>query len=300
MKYNKLLSLFLIAGVLLIGQVSFASFSTEAQAQYNKGIDFYKAGQIEESVNCFKQAISLNPNYIDAYYNLGSIMEYLNNDEEALNAFKQIILRKPDDYESVYKAAEISYRLGQNDRALMYLTLIPKDSLIGQKAHQLTEEINSAPKTQIASEQEVKDSTSVQEQNTNLSEQNITSKSEEAADKIYDNISSPTGIVTDTFDNIYVADFADNLIYKIGKDNKKIVFIKSNKINGPIGLAIDNNNNIYIANYNKDNVLKVDSNGVITEFIQNIPKPYCMYITGNFLFVSSQGNNSVLRRKLVN
>ena len=60
----------------------------------------------------------------------------------------------------------------------------------------------------------------------------------------------------------------------------------------------DDNGNIYIANYNKNNILKVDKNGAITEILENIQSPYCMYITGDLLFISSQGSNSVLRYKL--
>ena len=114
----------------------------------------------------------------------------------------------------------------------------------------------------------------------------------------YNDISSPTGIVTDLSGNLYVAGFSDNTIYKIGPDNKKIVYIKSPKIDGPIGLAMDKTGNIYIANYNKNNVLKVTNGGEISELLTDIKNPYCMYITDSYLYVSSQGNNSVVKFKL--
>ena len=109
MKYNKILKgLLTIAILVSTTGTSFAAIATDAKLQYNKGIDYYQLGQFEESAACFKQAIELDPNYIDAYYNLGSILEYLKQDEAALAVFKQIILRKPDDYESVYKAAVLN------------------------------------------------------------------------------------------------------------------------------------------------------------------------------------------------
>lgn len=285
MKFNKLLkSLLTLAILLSTTGVSYASIATEAKLQYNKGIDYYQLGQFEESASCFKKAIELDPNYIDAYYNLGSILEYMQQDEAALTVFKQIILRKPDDFESVYKAASLSKKLGEIEKAKMYLTLIPTDSMIGQRAKQLADSMETDIPTAKA-------------------EQNEPKSYEEAAPQniengLYNDISSPTGIVTDKGGNLYVAGFSDNTIYKIGPDNKKIVYIKSSKIDGPIGLAIDNPGNIYIANYNKDNVLKVDTNGSITELINNVQKPYCMHITGNLLFVSSQGSNSIVRYKL--
>lgn len=285
MKYNKIIKPFLVLAVLLCTTLtSNATIATDAKLQYNKGIDYYQLGQFEESAQCFKNAIELDPNYIDAYYNLGSILEYLKQDEAALAVFKQIILRKPDDYESVYKAAQLSKKLGEPEKAKMYLTLIPTDTLIGQKAKQLADSIGTdlpTAKAEQTAPETYQDAAPANDSN-----------------GVYEDIISPTGVIADKNGNLYVAGFSDNTIYKIGPDNKKLIYLKSQKIDGPIGLANDNAGNIYIANYNKDNVLKVDSNGTITELISNIQKPYCMYITGDLLFVSSQGSNSVIRYKL--
>lgn len=287
MKYNNILKSILILSILLCSNtISLGAIATDAKLQYNKGIDYYQLGQFEESANCFKKAVELDPNYIDAYYNLGSILEYLKQDEAALAVFKQIILRKPDDYESVYKAAALSKKLGEYDKAKMYLTLIPTDTLIGQRAKQLAQSMDTDIPTAKAEQTQPKNFVTANPQNDN--------------NGVYNDISSPTGIATDNNGNLYVAGFSDNTIYKIGPDNKKLVYIKSEKIDGPIGLTIDNIGNIYIANYNKNNVLKVDKNGAITELISNVQKPYCMSITGDLLFVSSQGSNSVIRYKLNN
>lgn len=286
MKYNNLLKtiLSLFVFVTFTGLTACAEISTDAKLEYNKGVDYYQLGQFEESAKSFKKAVELDPNYIDAYYNLGSILEYLKQDESALAVFKQIILRKPDDYEAVYKAAVISKKIGEIDKAKMYLTLIPTDTLIGQRAKQLA----NSMETDIAT---IKD-----EQNKPKTFVDANPKND--ANGMYSDIASPTGVITDNNGNLYVAGFSDNTIYKIGPDNKKLVYIKSQKIDGPIGLAMDKSENLYIANYNKDNILKVNKTGAITELINNVQKPYCMYITGDLLFISSQGSNSVIRYKL--
>lgn len=285
MKLNNFFKALIVLSILInTTSVAIASIATDAKLQYNKGIDYYQLGQFEESASCFQKAIELDPNYIDAYYNLGSILEYLKQDEAALAVFKQIILRKPDDYESVYKAALLSKKVGEFEKAKMYLTLIPTDSLIGARAKQLADSMGTDIQTAKAE----------QSQPNSYQEANPQNNS----DGMYNDIASPTGIVTDKNGNLYVAGFSDNTIYKIGADNKKIVYIKSEKIDGPIGLAIDTPGNIYIANYNKNNILKVDKNGAITELIENVQNPYCMYITGDLLFISSQGSNSVIRYKL--
>ena len=284
MKFKNKKIIAIICMLILSGGICFADITTDAKLQYNKGIDYYQVGQYSQAAECFKNATKLDPNYIDAYYNLGSLLEYLQQDEEALSAFKQIILRKPDDYESVYKAAEISKRLGYYDKAKMYLTLIPQDTLIGQRAKELANTMD----TDIPTIQD--------EQNKPESFTDANPKND--SNGVYSDIASPTGIVTDSLGNLYVAGFSDNTIYKIGPDNKKIVFIKDPKIDGPIGLAMDKNSNIYVANYNKNNVIKIDKSGQITEVINNIKNPYCMYLTEDLLFVSSQGSNSVIRYKL--
>ena len=78
----------------------------------------------------FRQAIAIDPNYIDAYYNLGLILEYLKQNDTALAIFKQIIVRNPTDYESVYKAADLSVKLNELDKAKSYLSLIPPESTV--------------------------------------------------------------------------------------------------------------------------------------------------------------------------
>lgn len=287
MKFSNIKRTFIICATLLLVGASvpaFADLTTDAKIEYNRGIEYYKTGSYEQAAEAFKKATELDPNYIDAYFNLGSLLEYLKQDDEALNAFKQIILRKPDDYESVYKATELSKKLGNYDKAKMYLTLIPTDYLIGQRAKELAQSMNTDLPTAKAEQTEPKSFSQANEMND--------------SNGVYNDISSPTGITTDSSGNLYVATFADNAIYKIAPNNQKMIYVKNPKINGPIGLARDNSGNLYIANYNKNNVLKVDTSGNVTELINNVQNPYCLYLTDGLLFVSSQGSNQVIRYKL--
>ncbi len=257
--------------------------SIEAKLEYNQGVDFYRIGQYDQAMAAFRRAINLDPNYIDAYYNLGSILEYLRQDEAALAIFKQIIVRKPDDYESVYKAANLSFKLGYNDKAKSYLSLIPQESSIYPNAQALASSLNTDMQTIKANEAKASASGIPKIEQTN---------------GMYNNIPSPTGITSDRNGNLYVACFADNMIYKISPDGKKVIFIKNPKLNGPIGLVSDSSGNLYVANYNANNILKITPTGVITVLVSNVQKPYGLHIDGSLLFTSSQGSNSVLRYKL--
>lgn len=260
--------------------------NTEAVLQYNQGIDFYKIGDYDKSVTAFKTAISLDPEYIDAYYNLGSVLEFLGKYEEALTIFKQVVVRKPDDYDSVYKAAWLSRKLGQDQKALTYLSIIPIDCERAKDAQTLAQEIKQQGTVQNID-------VYTQPKQTNVSEPKISQ-----SNFIYQNILAPTGITSDSEGNLYVAEFNNNLITKITPDNRKMIFVKDSKINGPIGLAIDKTGNIYVANYNSNNVLKISVFGEITILISNLKKPYYLYVKDNMLFVSCQGTDTVLRYKL--
>lgn len=259
--------------------VKAGEINTEAMLQYNRGIDCYKIGQYDEAIQSFRNAVKIDPNYIDAYYNLGSVLEYLQQYDAALAVFKQIIVRKPDDYDSVYKAAWLSYKLGENQKAKTYLSIIPLNCARAKDAKSLAAQLD----TSLTPQKTIKlaPKTSVKQTN-----------------GIYQNIPAPTGITTDKEGNVYIAEFNTNTIIKITPDNKKMTYLKDPKISGPIGLAYDNSKNMYIANYNKDNVLKISPLGEVSTLISNVKKPYYLYIDGNILFISCQGSESVLRYKL--
>jgi tetratricopeptide (TPR) repeat protein len=277
----KMKKLFFLLAVLILmsTQSVFAKVNTDAILKYNQGIDLYKTGQYEQSVDAFRESIRIDPDYIDAYYNLGSVLEYLQQYDAALAVFKQIIVRKPEDYDAVYKAAWLSSKLGESQKAKTYLGIIPPNCARAKDAQALAYQLNFV----IPEQKPV----SV-----------ISKGTVNQTSGIYEDIAAPTGITSDDEGNVYVAEFNNNTILKITPDNKKIVFIKDPKISGPIGLVYDLSHNMYIANYNKNNVLKVSSSGEITVLISNVKKPYCLYVDGGVLFISCQGSDSVLRYKL--
>jgi len=253
--------------------------STDAKLIYNEGVNLYKLGEYDRSMAAFKKATRLDPNYIDAYYNLGTVLEHLQQYREALTVFKQIIVRKPDDYEAVYKAAYLSMQLGENDNAKSYLSIIPQSADIAPKAQELAHLLQTDMQT-----------IKTQEKQAAAAGQKVPQ-----SNNIFNNITSPTGITSDAAGNLFVASFSDNTIYKITPDGKKVVFLKDVRVNGPIGMVKDNKGSIYIANYNNNNILKISATGDVSVLIGNVQKPYGLYVDENILYISSQGNNSVIK-----
>lgn len=270
----------ILATILL--SISISAYAAEvpvdAKLDYNQGIDFYKLGMYERAMESFRSAIRTYPDYVDAYYNLGTILEYLKQYAEALSIYKQVYLRNPSDYEVIYKLAFLSSKLEDYTKTTEYLKLIPPSSSYYQRGQELAESIKIQ---------------------TTLPPQNMNAPSKIATQSgVYENILSPTGITTDIQGNIYVATFSDNTIIKITPDGKRQVFLKSAQISGPISLASDNAGNIYVSNYSANNVLKISPAGIATVLVSKIDKPYGLHVEGNMLFITCQGSNSILRQKL--
>lgn len=276
---KRLLIVFL--GILLLSSNAFAkteeaAIPIDAKLEYNNALDMYKLGKYEDAIACLRTAIRLYPDFIDAYYNLGSILDYLNQGDEAIYVLKQIISRKQDDYEAAYKIAQISVKLGDKRTASEYLALIPATSEFYIQGKELMMKHNITQTTPAGKTK------SKIPQNSSM----------------YLNISSPTGISTDSDGNVYIASFSDNAIIKVTPDNKRMIFFKNSILKGPIAIANDSLGNMYIANYNANNILKISKNGHAEVFIQNAPKPYAVHVGGNMLFVSCQGSNAVIRKRL--
>lgn len=272
---KKIISVFLLSISL---SASAVEIPVDAKLDYNQGIDFYKLGMYERAIESFRSAIRTYPDYIDAYYNLATILEYLKQYAEALSVYKQVYLRNPNDYEVIYKIALMNSKLEDYDKTKEFLNLIPQTSSYYKKAQELAESVKIS---------------------TTLPSQKLNTPSKIATQSgVYENVLSPTGITTDNQGNVYVATFSDNTILKITPDGKRQVFVKSSKISGPISLVSDSIGNIYVSNYNNNNVLKISSRGEISVLVSNIDKPYGLHVDGNMLFITCQGSNSVLRQKI--
>ena len=271
-----------IALVLLLSvcmPVFSAEIPVDAKLDYNQGIDFYKLGMYERAIESFRSAVRTYPDYIDAYYNLGTVLEYLKQYAEAINVYKQVYVRNPNDYEVIYKLAFLNSKLEDYNQAGEYIKLIPPSSSYYRQGMELAE--SNKLKVDLPPQKPV----------------NAQSKVAQYSG-IYENVQSPTGVTTDFNGNLYVALFSDNSILKITPDNKRQIYIKSNLIKGPISLVSDSVGNLYVSNYSANNVLKITPQGQTSVFVTKVDKPYGLHIDGNMLFITCQGSNTVLRQRL--
>ncbi len=278
---------------------------------YNAGIDYYQTGNIDKSIHSFQSAINLAPDFYEAYYNLGQIQAATNKLDEAIATYLKINSLRPNDEENIYYLAQAYYKRGFLTKAVQYYSKITPSSSYYMKAQDDLVKVKSRQE-ELKAEAEAK-KIAAQENATyintsaaaisgetpvldikpaEIQTQNVTL----AKVATYENIKAPSGVVGDANGNIYVASFAENVIYKIDSAGTKTVFAKSD-ISGPVGLALDSLNNLYVANYTSGNILKVNQAGV-GAVVLTVKNPYIISIKDKFIYITEQVSNTVLKYQL--
>jgi tetratricopeptide (TPR) repeat protein len=90
----------------------------DAEAYYNLGNALGKKGQADAAINQYQEAIRLKPNYAEARYNLGNALFRKGQIDEAISQFQEAIRLKPDLAEAHYNLGAALHRKGQTDEAI--------------------------------------------------------------------------------------------------------------------------------------------------------------------------------------
>lgn len=64
---------------------------------YDRAIDLFGEGQLEEAVATYKEALALDPAFVDAWHGLAMAYNELGRHEEAIAAGKRLCELSPDD-----------------------------------------------------------------------------------------------------------------------------------------------------------------------------------------------------------
>jgi tetratricopeptide (TPR) repeat protein len=91
----------------------------EEEEWVHKGIEGYRTNNYEEAIKCFKKAIAINPNYIEAHYNLGITYHDKGMLDEAITEYKKAIALKPDYINAQYNLGMTYYDKGMLDEAIV-------------------------------------------------------------------------------------------------------------------------------------------------------------------------------------
>ena len=271
--------LILILGVFLfLASNSAFAYHPEAVKMYNEGIDYSKNGLYQEAIVSFSKATAIDPSFIDAYYNLGSLYEFIKDDANAIESFQELLRNNPSDEEAAYKLGTIYFRKGSYNRAQSYANLITSNSARYTEAQVLLKKINQK-----------------------ITELNKPKTTSTPPTKVtYKDFHGPTGIIKDSKGNLYVANFTSSSLVQISPTGTRKIIAKGKPLSGPIGLVADSADNIYVANYLANTVVKITPQGEITTVLKGVNKPYYLFLdkTG-MLYVSEQGTNTVIKIKII-
>lgn len=253
----------------------------EATNLYNEAIDMYNNEDYDKSISLFRQALELQPDFYEAQYNLAQVLMTVDKNEEALKPLEEIIKLKPDNAEALYNLGKIQYKRGYLSASHGYLEKIATDAPQYPSAKLLIAKIEKR-QAELNLETKIKD--------------RKTDPTGKALSVDLAEVSAPSGIALDSRNNIYVASFSENTIYKISIYGQKTAFSSSNLLRGPIGIAIDKDDNIYSANYSANTITKITPSGAVSVFA-SVQKPYCITYDSvhNRLYVTEQNSNKLVK-----
>ncbi len=82
------------------------------------GAALQSIGRFEEAVDCYNQAIQINPDYADAYGNRGNALKELGQLDEAIKSYNKVIQLNPNYAEAYGNRGNALNELGQSDEAI--------------------------------------------------------------------------------------------------------------------------------------------------------------------------------------
>ena len=263
--------------------VSAEELEQQANDAFQKGVRFLRMKSYDNALRMFNEALSFNPQSSDAYYNIGNIYVAKNDIDEAYKNYVKAIAINPRDYDAILQAAKISYNKQNYALAIKYLKHIKDD----YEKYYFAQDMLRNAEEQFNTQK-------------NTIERAKISKATPAKRVVIAELISPAGIVVDNSGNTYVASYSDNAIVKIDSNKNQMNLAKDYLLDGPVGIAIDRFDNIYVANYDADNILKITKAGQVSIFMDKVSKPYFLYIKDDILYISEQGNNTIVKYNLAN
>lgn len=97
-----------------------AEVRRDPEAIYRLGLMFLSDGEYEEAIEYFKWVTRINPDYVDAHYQLGvaKAARTFGAGPDAIEAFNEVIKLRPGDAKAYYRLGVIFYKDRKNEKAI--------------------------------------------------------------------------------------------------------------------------------------------------------------------------------------
>ena len=95
-------------------------FNNRSTIHFNMGIALIKQGHLEEAVEHFQQALKIQPDFVDAYHYLGSVVAAQGDLDQAIGHFRQALRIQPEFAEAHESLGQALAEQGKRDEAVKH------------------------------------------------------------------------------------------------------------------------------------------------------------------------------------
>src|SRR5262249_49066993 len=92
-------------------QPSTATGSDDATTHFNRAVELHKKGNLYGAITEYRTALRLNPNEVEAHYNLGNALKALGRQADAREEFKKALGLLRDTPANQYKIKQVKQRI---------------------------------------------------------------------------------------------------------------------------------------------------------------------------------------------
>ncbi len=89
-----------------------------AEAYYNIGLALKKQGKPDEELEAYRNVLSIEPDYADAYYRMGNALHEQGKIQEAIEAYLNVLSIKPDCADAYYNLGNVLHAQGKMQEAI--------------------------------------------------------------------------------------------------------------------------------------------------------------------------------------
>jgi tetratricopeptide (TPR) repeat protein len=105
-----------------VGEEDVARYArrTEAKSRYNLGTEYAEGGELRRAAEEFREALRIDPRFVDAGYNLGVVLLMMAEPSAAVSILEQVLSVRPDDADAEFALGKAMYDSGRGEDGLTH------------------------------------------------------------------------------------------------------------------------------------------------------------------------------------